>query len=236
MGDALLAAIFGFTQLALVVMGVYVSLRTPKKKHHWYWIAAFVAVGVMGIWPTYTLEKRADVSQAKAIKEIQSVGTTAKQGLDQITGGEQFCYLAFGGWGRSGSNGETGIQLAVLNSGPLPLPRCYIYMYRQPTLEEVEQHPERSRGAGGWQALPLVDKDYGPVQPKSQSHLVTDTVLTEGVYFAKISTRNDEFFETIVIRPMPNPRGSARVPPTIDIVVFGKSHDGGFKRQLLKQP
>jgi len=35
--DTWLAVVIGLTQLVLGAMGVYVSLRPPDKKYHWWW-------------------------------------------------------------------------------------------------------------------------------------------------------------------------------------------------------
>jgi hypothetical protein len=70
MGDAVLATLLGVVQLLLGIMGVYVSLRPPDKKRHWYWILAFVIVGGSGVWLTYALAQHADLAQQQATKEI----------------------------------------------------------------------------------------------------------------------------------------------------------------------
>jgi hypothetical protein len=47
--DIWLAVVIGITQLFLGGMGVYVSLRPPNQKHHWWWLGGFVAVGLVGV-------------------------------------------------------------------------------------------------------------------------------------------------------------------------------------------
>ncbi len=60
----------GIVQVALGCMGVYVSLRPPKKNRHWYWFAGFVAIGVVGVGFTVWLERESDNAQKKAIEAV----------------------------------------------------------------------------------------------------------------------------------------------------------------------
>lgn len=75
--DALLTAIVGFSQLVLGGMGVYVSLRPPKPQHHWYWIGAFMGMGLLGIGLTGWLARRASNAQEKATGKIMEAVTAA---------------------------------------------------------------------------------------------------------------------------------------------------------------
>jgi hypothetical protein len=77
MGDAFLAMLTGAVQLLLGVMGIYLSLRPPDKRQHWYWFCAFAIVGSVGVWLTYTLAQHADVSQRQATQEIHKAQVAA---------------------------------------------------------------------------------------------------------------------------------------------------------------
>jgi hypothetical protein len=76
--DTLLTAIVGFTQLILGGMGIYVSLRPPKNpQRHWYWIGAFLFVGVLGGVLTGWLAQRSSNAQDKAAAKISEAVTQA---------------------------------------------------------------------------------------------------------------------------------------------------------------
>lgn len=68
--DFFLTVCVGFAQLLLGFMGIYVSLRPPQQKHHWYWIGAFMAMGLLGIAFTGWMAKRASNAQEAANNEI----------------------------------------------------------------------------------------------------------------------------------------------------------------------
>lgn len=72
-----LTVVIGITQLALGGMGVYVSLRPPKKEHHWYWIAGFIVVGFAGVALTGWLAKTGDDAQRQATKEVHEAQVAA---------------------------------------------------------------------------------------------------------------------------------------------------------------
>jgi hypothetical protein len=74
--DGLLTAIAGFTQLILIVMGAYVSLR-PQKERHWRWIGAFIGVGMVGVGVTVSLAQRASNAQEAANVQISKAVTAA---------------------------------------------------------------------------------------------------------------------------------------------------------------
>jgi hypothetical protein len=75
--DALLIAVIAFTQLILGGMGVYVSLRPPEKRYHWYWIGAFAFVGLLGIGMTWWVSVRAENSQNSTTARINEAVTAA---------------------------------------------------------------------------------------------------------------------------------------------------------------
>src|SRR6266566_8365763 len=75
--DVFLTAIVGFTQLVLGGMGVYVSLRPPKKEHHWYWIGAFMGVGLLGVALTGWVAQRSSNAQDRANEKIGQAATAA---------------------------------------------------------------------------------------------------------------------------------------------------------------
>lgn len=72
-----LTVVIGITQLALGGMGVYVSLRPPKKEHHWYWIAGFIVVGLSGVALTGWLARTGDDAQRQATKEVHEAQVAA---------------------------------------------------------------------------------------------------------------------------------------------------------------
>ena len=73
--DGLLTAIANLTQLALIVMGAYVSFRPPK--NHWRWIDAFIVVGLAGVGVTVWLAHRASNAQEAANVQISKAVTAA---------------------------------------------------------------------------------------------------------------------------------------------------------------
>src|SRR5260370_11028999 len=68
--DACFTAIVGFMELVLGGMGVYVSLKPPKQEHHWYWIGAFMGVGLLGVALNGWLAQRGSSAQEKATGKI----------------------------------------------------------------------------------------------------------------------------------------------------------------------
>jgi hypothetical protein len=72
-----LTVIIGVVQLVLGAMGVYVSLRPPRKEHHWYWIAAFIIVGLLGVGLTGWLAKAGDEAQIAANTEVHEAEVAA---------------------------------------------------------------------------------------------------------------------------------------------------------------
>jgi vacuolar-type H+-ATPase subunit E/Vma4 len=65
-----LTVIIGILQLLLGGLGVYVSLRTPKKEHHWKWMSCFTVVGLFGIVLTGWLASEEGQAQQRANEEI----------------------------------------------------------------------------------------------------------------------------------------------------------------------
>ncbi|HXM98334.1 MAG TPA: hypothetical protein VN982_07665 [Candidatus Dormibacteraeota bacterium] len=128
------------------------------------------------------------------IKREQDIANVSNSALGQITGGDQYCYLEalFGGGGSA--------QLAVMNSGPLPLQRCHI------VLSEIKTTPPVT--PQDWDNLmrPLVIRELGPLSPGKKG-VMTDIVLGGGTYYVQIQTRNAEFYEFLVIHgDFPNPQ------------------------------
>jgi hypothetical protein len=77
--DILLTLAIGAIQLALGVMGVYVSLRPPEKKHHVVWMSAFVIVGLFGIGLTHHLAKSADLAQQQNSLQQGQIATQQRE-------------------------------------------------------------------------------------------------------------------------------------------------------------
>src|SRR6266849_7556374 len=75
--DAFLTAFGVFIQLLLGGMGVYVSLKPPKQEHHWYWIGAFMGVGLLGIALTGWLAQRASSAQDRTTEKLNQAITAA---------------------------------------------------------------------------------------------------------------------------------------------------------------
>ncbi len=72
-----LTIFIGLSQLLLGGLGVYVSLRPPKKEHHWFWIGCFGLIGLLGIVLTGVLAKAGDKAQAQANRDIHAAQTAA---------------------------------------------------------------------------------------------------------------------------------------------------------------
>jgi hypothetical protein len=76
--DAFLTYLAALSQVILGVMGVYISLRPPKEpRHHWYWMGAFMGVGVLGVGLTGWLAQRSSNAQARATSKISEAVTQA---------------------------------------------------------------------------------------------------------------------------------------------------------------
>lgn len=73
--DLLLAIILGLLQLLLGGLGVYVSLRPPKRERHWWWIGSFFAIGVLGAGLVGLQAKRSVDAQADLQKQINNLPT-----------------------------------------------------------------------------------------------------------------------------------------------------------------
>ncbi len=80
-----LLAIIGITQLALGALGVWVSLRPPKREHHWLWIGGFCAIGLLGIVLTVIAGRNADRDQAKAAADLSDVKASQKDTNEQLS-------------------------------------------------------------------------------------------------------------------------------------------------------
>jgi hypothetical protein len=117
------------------------------------------------------------------------IALTAKQSLDQITGNHQFCYLSSERLG----NGQIGFL--VMNSGPLPLERCYVVIFDNPS--SIPKTPEEREKL----FVPLVARELGPVLPGPNQMMGTAIVLPCCSYRISIFTRNDRFLETLTVNP-----------------------------------
>ncbi len=74
-----LTGMVGILQLVLGGMGVWVSLRPPKKETHWYWMAGFTVIGLLGVGLTAWLAKAGDEAQREATQEIHKAEVSATQ-------------------------------------------------------------------------------------------------------------------------------------------------------------
>ena len=117
------------------------------------------------------------------------IAATAKQSLDQITGNHQFCYLSLLRLGT----GQIGFW--VRNSGTLPLERCYVVIFDNPT--PTPKTPEEREKL----FIPLVAREVGPVSPGPNQMTGTAIVLPCCPYKISIFTRNDRFLETLTVNP-----------------------------------
>ena len=79
MGDMSLTVVVGLTQVILGIMGIYLSLRSPKKRHHHYWIGSFIAFGLVGVALTVLMAKHSSDSQASSEKELKAAEAQATQ-------------------------------------------------------------------------------------------------------------------------------------------------------------
>ena len=77
MGDIALTIVAGLTQVVLGVMGIYLSLRVPHKKHHRLWIIGFVGFGLVGVAFTVWMAKHSADSQTAATNEIHAAQVAA---------------------------------------------------------------------------------------------------------------------------------------------------------------
>jgi hypothetical protein len=83
-----LAVVIGITQLLLGGMGVYVSLRVPKREHHRHWLLAFVGIGMTGVALTGWLselgskeQERNAATQGKMAKDIEATRQALQSSL-----------------------------------------------------------------------------------------------------------------------------------------------------------
>jgi hypothetical protein len=70
MVDIVLTVAICVIQIALGIMGVYVSLRPPKPKHYWPWILGFAAVALAGAVLTGCLAWRSENAATLASDQI----------------------------------------------------------------------------------------------------------------------------------------------------------------------
>jgi len=137
----------------------------------------------------------------------------SRQSLDQITGGGQYCYVTPRGEVR-------GIhQLAVLNSGALPLSRCFVII-RKGIPPKTFQDFMR----------PVLSQDLGFVPPGKNQGVATAVGLTAGDYSIMMTTRNATFYEELRIHP------SKANPNSYDIRYKIYTADGNVLLEVPKQP
>jgi hypothetical protein len=111
--------------------------------------------------------------------------------MNQITGGNQFCYLSPMIFYSSDKN----IRLARANSGQLPLEVCNVDIYQSPK-------PVTGPNDFYMDYLKFVLRQkLGPVPPGTNEFMGTDIVVPVGHYCIRIFTRNDQFFELLNIHP-----------------------------------
>lgn len=127
--------------------------------------------------------------------------TLSSNAVQQVTGGGQFCYLqpmiSLGT-----ADGKAWFQMAVFNSGPLPLPVCHV------DIHDVSQVKNSGFAGVDRALLVMVDQELGPIPPGKPSGgnagspygRSVDIRLPEGSYHILISTRNDQFFEDLTVR------------------------------------
>jgi hypothetical protein len=84
MGNLLLIFAICFTQLVLGYMGIHMSINPPKPEHKKWWKAAFLIVGLLGIfltvclaWKTSDLQDKASADVHKAQEEATNANIAA---------------------------------------------------------------------------------------------------------------------------------------------------------------
>jgi hypothetical protein len=113
--------------------------------------------------------------------------------LKEITGNGQYCYL------MALPAGQGLAQLMVMNSGPLPLERCFVIVHGNFPVKSAQDAESRMR--------PLDLRELGPVARGKDQGITTDNVLPATSYYIQIITRNDRFYETLTIHSdYPNPQ------------------------------
>lgn len=67
--------------VALTIMGVYVSLKPPRKERHWVWLVCFITVGLIACgaygWQLVRTERRADEDRKVLLGQIKELSKTA---------------------------------------------------------------------------------------------------------------------------------------------------------------
>lgn len=75
-------AVIAMVPVVMGVLGVWVSLRPPRERHHWPWVAVFVLLGclasVTGLYQTATGRRDSNRDRIRADKQID--GLTAQLG------------------------------------------------------------------------------------------------------------------------------------------------------------
>ena len=85
--------------------------------------------------------------------------TLSSKAVQQLTGGGQFCYLLpIASLGTA--DGKAWFQMAVFNSGPLPLPVCHVDIH---DFSQMKKNP--SFASADLAMRVIVDKDLGPLPP-----------------------------------------------------------------------
>jgi hypothetical protein len=87
--DTLLTGVLALAQLVLAAMGGYVSIRTPAKEHHTWWIIAFAFVGTCGVVLTIVLASRAGDAQNRLQGDITSLRVEGGRMSGQLTAVQQ---------------------------------------------------------------------------------------------------------------------------------------------------
>lgn len=125
------------------------------------------------------------------VKSTGRVARTTQESLAQVTGNGQFCYLM--AITRPGADVQKLglLPLYKMNSGRLPLDECHVMVsYNTP------DDPARNSQI-------LFNEDVGPIPPRNLGgtgdRLRTNISVKAGPYFIEIHTRNNRFFETLIL-------------------------------------
>lgn len=80
--DIAIGILAALVQLALVVLGIHVSLKPPSKERHRRWIAAFIIIGVIGVAFSGVLAWRTSQSQDK-IENVLGIVSKDVKGIKE---------------------------------------------------------------------------------------------------------------------------------------------------------
>jgi hypothetical protein len=178
-----LTIIVGVLQVVLGGMGVYVSLRPPKKERHWYWIAGFVVIGLAGVGCTAWLANESEKAQ--------------NAGIEAVTGGKSYPEAELL---QNYSTDPPRIALTiVLKEAKYPASVKFRVIELEPT-NEAEPCYNWKSGTGTIRS----EGETGPVQPGLglPQHLISLEPSPTGItnYRLRLEARNGLFVQCLSLR------------------------------------